>query len=761
MLLGVFAGLEKVLGIYSNVAIAWVGALVADLVINKPLGLSPRGIEFRRAHLYDFNPVGLGAMLVAAGVASVAYSGAMGELAAAFSPFIALVLALLLSPLLAWWTKGRYYLARQPTTEWRPGEVVRCAVCENQFESEDMARCPAYQAPICSLCCSLESRCHDRCKTNARASEQLRVWISFLLPRALAARMNFRVGQYFLVWLSISAVMGFLVGVVYVQESLQVSGELLYTPFLKIYALLMLLAAVGSWWVVLATDSRRMAQDESERQTQLLMQEIEAHRRTDAELQSARDRAEAASLAKTRHVAGMTHELRTPLTSILGYAHILLKQKEMSTWVRETVATMQRSGEHMRALIDGSLDLARIEAGRLKLDTAPVPLPTLLDDVERMIRPQAEAKGLRFVVEREGDVPVWIRADAKRLRQILINLLSNAVRFTDEGGVLLRLDFRQQVARIDVVDSGIGIAEQDQERIFLPFERGSAGRRARESGTGLGLTITHLLCDLMGGELSLRSQPGQGSTFTVRLYLPRIAADPKNPLPSASALRSVTGYKGPRRTLLVVDDQPLHRQLLAGLLMPLGFTVLEAASGQECLEVVEQRMPDLLLLDITMDGLDGWQTARLVRERLPAERLPIVFVSANLFDNQPEQLQALGCQGFVAKPVLESELLDTLQSTLKLEWIRDTADGPLPPAPAMALDEPQPLPAQLREDLLRLARQGQAVALRQRLWAARTELPALAATLTLLQSYADRFDFQTLMDHLRSTAETPDEPSTF
>jgi len=735
MLLGVFAGLEKVLGIYSNVAIAWVGALVADLVINKPLGLSPRGIEFRRAHLYDFNPVGLGAMLVAAGVASVAYSGAMGELAAAFSPFIALVLALLLSPLLAWWTKGRYYLARQPTTEWRPGEVVRCAVCENQFESEDMARCPAYQAPICSLCCSLESRCHDRCKTNARASEQLRVWISFLLPRALAARMNFRVGQYFLVWLSISAVMGFLVGVVYVQESLQVSGELLYTPFLKIYALLMLLAAVGSWWVVLATDSRRMAQDESERQTQLLMQEIEAHRRTDAELQSARDRAEAASLAKTRHVAGMTHELRTPLTSILGYAHILLKQKEMSTWVRETVATMQRSGEHMRALIDGSLDLARIEAGRLKLDTAPVPLPTLLDDVERMIRPQAEAKGLRFVVEREGDVPVWIRADAKRLRQILINLLSNAVRFTDEGGVLLRLDFRQQVARIDVVDSGIGIAEQDQERIFLPFERGSAGRRARESGTGLGLTITHLLCDLMGGELSLRSQPGQGSTFTVRLYLPRIAADPKNPLPSASALRSVTGYKGPRRTLLVVDDQPLHRQLLAGLLMPLGFTVLEAASGQECLEVVEQRMPDLLLLDITMDGLDGWQTARLVRERLPAERLPIVFVSANLFDNQPEQLQALGCQGFVAKPVLESELLDTLQSTLKLEWIRDTADGPLPPAPAMAL--------------------------RQRLWAARTELPALAATLTLLQSYADRFDFQTLMDHLRSTAETPDEPSTF
>ena len=171
MLLGVFSGLEKVLGFYSNVAIAWVGALVADLVINKPLGLSPPGIEFRRAHLYDVNPVGLGAMLLAAAVASVAYTGLLGEAAEAFSPFIALGLALLLSPMLAWFTGGRYYLARQPDATWAPGVAVRCAVCENAFESEDMARCPAYGAAICSLCCSLESRCHDRCKTQSRASD--------------------------------------------------------------------------------------------------------------------------------------------------------------------------------------------------------------------------------------------------------------------------------------------------------------------------------------------------------------------------------------------------------------------------------------------------------------------------------------------------------------------------------------------------------------------------------------------------------------
>ncbi|MDR7096350.1 hybrid sensor histidine kinase/response regulator [Hydrogenophaga laconesensis] len=757
MLLGVFTGLEKVLGVYSNVAIAWVGALVADLIINKPLGLSPKGIEFRRAHLYDFNPVGMGSMIIAALVASLAYTGVMGEYAAAFSPFIALGLALLLAPLIAWATKGRYYLARKPSTEWKRGEAVRCSVCENQFESDDMASCPAYQAPICSLCCSLESRCHDRCKTNSRAIDQVRAALTAILPKGMTVRVNFRAGQFLAVWLSLSAIMAFLIGMVYVQESLHAPAEALQLPFLKIYAFLVLLAAVCAWWVVLTTDSRRMAQDESERQTQLLMLEIDAHQRTDAELQSARDRAEAASQAKTRYVAGMTHELRTPLTSILGYAQILLKNSDISVWVRETIATMQRSGQHMHALIDGSLDLARIEAGRLKLDPVPLPLAQLLEDVERMVRPQAEAKGLRFVVQQKGELPPWVRADAKRLRQILINLLSNAVRFTDKGEVTLRLDFRQQVARIDVIDTGIGIAAQDQKRIFLPFERGSAGRRAADTGTGLGLTITHLLTDMMGGELLLKSRPGHGSTFSLRLYLPPIPSDPKHPLPIPSTMRAVTGYLGERRTLLVVDDQPLHRQLLASILVPLGFVVREAASGQECLEIIEQHPPDLLLLDLTMDGLDGWQTAEAVRALLPAARLPIVFVSANLFDNRPERLTALDCQGFVAKPMMESELLDALKHALALEWVTEQAPATAPVSFERHRVTGLPLPEDLREELQRLARQGQAAALRQRLWQAQTAEPAHAATLALLQSCADRFDFQTLIEYLRDTAELTEE----
>lgn len=500
-----------------------------------------------------------------------------------------------------------------------------------------------------------------------------------------------------------------------------------------------------------------MAQDESERQTQLLLQEIEAHKRTDAELQAAKDQAESANQAKTRYVAGMTHELRSPLNSILGYTQILLKNPHTEGWMRETLSTMQHSGQHMHALIDGSLELARIEAGRLRLDMAPLPLPELIENIEAMLRPQAEAKGLHFVVETLGTMPGWIRADAKRLRQILINLLSNAVRFTERGEVRLRMDFRQHVSRIEVIDTGIGIEPQDLERIFVPFERGSAGRRASEAGTGLGLTITHLLAELMGGQLTLTSTPGQGSTFTVRLYLPSIAVDPAWTTPSRATLRPVIGYLAPRRTLLVVDDQPLQRQLLAGLLVPLGFDVREAASGRECIEIVRQTPPDLVLLDITMDDLDGWQTAALLRELRPASELPIVFVSANLFEHEASRLAAQQCQAFVGKPVIESELLQALEHALQLEWVRDNtplAPSPEPAAgPANPNDTPATLPDELREDLTRLARSGQAAALRERLRRARGDLPGHAATLALLQASADRFDFETLAHHLREPEE--------
>ena len=755
MTLGVFGALEKVLGLYGNVAIAWVGALVADLVINKPLGLSPKHVEFRRAYLYDLNPVGLGAMGLAVLLAAIAYAGVWGEAAAAFSPFIALLTAMVAAPVLAWATQGRYYLARKEVSPWAAGEVVRCTVCDNQFESADMATCPAYGAPICSLCCSLESRCHDRCKNHSRAADQVRQALASILPASLHRRFNFRVAQYFTVFLSLTVVMAFLLGVVYMQESLQNPTANLQAPFIKAFSLLAALAAVCAWWVVLANESRRMAHDESERQTQLLQKEIDAHQRTDEALQSAKEVAESASQAKTRYVAGMTHELRTPLNSILGYAQILLRNAELQGGLREAVTTIQQSGQHMHALIDGLLDLARIEAGRLRLDITPLPFPEFLSELVRMVQPQAEGKGLTFRLETQGRVPAWVHADAKRLRQILINLLANAVRFTDAGGIVFRVDCRHEVVRFEVEDSGIGIAPQDQERIFMPFERGSAGRRTSESGTGLGLTITHLLTELMGGELTLRSQVGQGSTFVVRLYLREIEPPATQ---TVRHLRPIVGYLAPRRTLLVVDDQPIQRQLLASLLLPLGFVMREAASGRECLEILQRHQPDAVLLDINMDDLNGWQTAQLIRSSQGSE-LPIVFVSADPFENRPELLAAVGCQGFVSKPVIESELLDLLARVLQLEWVHESHLQPTHSTAPVASAEPLgrlPLPDELRHNLIGLARLGNASGLRSLLRSSAQEEPAIADVLQSLVVHVDRFDFSALIERLKETEDEPE-----
>ncbi|MBH1987201.1 MAG: response regulator [Burkholderiales bacterium] len=779
MTLGVFGALEHVLGLYSNVAIAWVGALVADLVINKPLGWSPKGIEFKRAYLHDLNPVGLGATLLGAGVALPTHAGLFGPTLMPWAPFIALTLALIAAPLLAWWTKGRYYLARQPHTHWLPGQQVQCSVCDNFFEAEDMATCPAYDAPICSLCCTLESRCHDRCKSRSSAAEQVSDVLTSLLPARLSRRMNFRVGHYLVVFLSLAALLAFVLGVVYYQEGVvspllaspgTLSGAnagLLQGPFVKVYALLLLAAAVCAWWVVLASESRRMAQDDSNRQNQLLQQEIDAHRRTDVALQQAKELAEAANQAKTRYVAGMTHELRTPLNSIMGYVQILLKDEPPAGSKRGPLSTIQRSGEHLIGLIDGLLDLARIEAGRLRLDPAPMPLLDFLNDVVDMVQPQAEAKGLVFRLETRGRVPAWVHADARRLRQILINLTSNAVRFTERGQITLRLDARREVLRFEVLDTGIGIAPQDLERIFLPFERGSAGRRSSEPGTGLGLTITHLLTELMGGELSVQSTLGQGSTFTVRLYLREISPPAAPPRLATQHFRPVTGYSGPRRTLLVVDDQPIQRQMLAGMLLPLGFAVREAASGHEGLESVREAAPDAVLLDISMDDMDGWATARAIREA-GFTQVPIIMVSANVFENRPENLAAARAQAFVAKPVMESELLGTLAEHLQLDW---EAEAPLPlrhigvagqppRAPAEPAEPPGALPQDAVWELHRLARMGHVQGLRESLSEWQRAAPEHQARWAELARLIDDFELDGVVARLQPELmeDLEDEP---
>jgi signal transduction histidine kinase/CheY-like chemotaxis protein/purine-cytosine permease-like protein len=682
MELDVFQALGRVLGLYSNIAISWMMAVVADLVINKPLGLSPRGIEFKRAHLYDINPVGVGAMLLASVLSVTAYFGLFGEAAQAFSALIALVTAMVVSPLLAWATGGRYYLAR-PVGRYA-SRHQRCVICERDYEADDISSCPAYGGPICSLCCSLDARCHDQCKPHARVSVQWTGAMQAILPRRLWPYLDSGVGHYLLLMGAILPFLALLLGLLYYHElrvlgtDAAALGPALRLAFIKAFAALVLVAAVAAWWLVLTHKSRQVAQEESNRQTALLMQEIEDHRRTDDALQQAKQAAELANQAKSRYISAISHELRTPLNSILGYAQILDGDEAIPPQRRQAIRVIRRSGDHLLSLIEGTLDIARIEGGKLTLEPRPIDFGAFLTQIVAMFEPQAASKGLKFVFAPAGSLPAVVRADEKRLRQILINLLGNAVKFTERGQVRLDVSYAREMATFKITDSGPGISPEEAERIFEPFGRGSAAAKA--SGSGLGLTISRMFADVMGGELKLDTTSAEGTRFVVRLFLPQVHGAEAARLPGTPVRR---GYLGPRRRILVVDNERDDRALLASLLEPLGFEVAQAASGLECLKMVGPFAPDVIFMDLAMPGIDGWETIRRLR-RLEHCHAAIAIISANAFDKGLENDVALPAEDFILKPVKVDELLDWLGRRLDLEWIGEPASPP-PPAGALVL----------------------------------------------------------------------------
>ena len=453
-------------------------------------------------------------------------------------------------------------------------------------------------------------------------------------------------------------------------------SETLYQAFFKAFLTLSVLAAVLAWWVVLTRESRRVAQQESDRQTLLLMQEIDAHSLTDQALQQAKEASEAANAAKSRYVTGLSHELRTPLNSILGFTQILQRDSAMPEQHQDALATILRSGSHLLSLIDGLLDVAKIEAGKLRLELTEIPFPELIHDLEQMFTPQAQDKGLRFRLDCVGKIPAVVRGDEKRVRQILINLLGNAVNFTDSGEVCLRVSYMRETANFEIIDTGIGIDPGQIERIFQPFERGDLMRQ--DNGVGLGLTITRMLTALMGGELRVTSELDKGTCFQVRLFLSQVRA----PQAVVHVEHDIIGYQGERRRILVVDDHVDHRKVLSGMLTPLGFEVIQASNGQDAIRQVALLAPDLILMDLSMPTLDGWETSRLIR-RNALSTAPIIVISANAFTDDRERSIAAACNDYLAKPVRTPELLGCLQQHLGLQWVRRTKSLVPPPPPSV------------------------------------------------------------------------------
>ncbi len=611
MELGIYRLLEETLGVFSIIAMAWLCTISADLFVNKPLGLSPPGIEFKRAHLYDINPVGLGAMAISATVALTAHFGAFGEIAASLAPYIALVVAFIASPLIAWGTDGKFYLARKPRRSWANRMDITCSICEHPFEPEDMAWCPAYAAPICSLCCSLDSRCHDMCKPKARFNAQVATVATTLLPRTVTEKLATRLGRY-----AISAVLSIAgIGLILAMIAHQTAGTspeiaaVVERTVAVVFFVFAVLAGIVSWFYVLAHDSRVVAEEESSRQNTLLLKEIAAHKKTDAALQQAKETAEAANRAKSRYVVGLSHELRTPLNAVLGYAQVLERDETIPPARQGAIKVIKRSADHLSGLIDGLLDISKIEAGKLQVYSNEINIHDFLDQIVEMFRPQALAKGISFEHERASGLPRHVKTDEKRLRQILVNLLSNALKFTERGGIRLDVAYRSQVATFTIADSGRGIADKDLPRIFDPFQRGEAEHLGSMPGLGLGLTITRLLTQTLGGEIAVTSTPGQGTTFRVRLMLSAV----DRPLPPA-APRRITSYLGPRRTIVIVDDNADHRDLMREILVPMDFTVLTAASGADCLALLQDLGADLFLIDISMPGMSGWELVERLRQ---------------------------------------------------------------------------------------------------------------------------------------------------
>ncbi|MEG4863732.1 MULTISPECIES: PAS domain S-box protein [unclassified Microcoleus] len=428
------------------------------------------------------------------------------------------------------------------------------------------------------------------------------------------------------------------------------------------------------------------------------------HDRKQAEfvLSKAKEAAEAASRAKSEFLANMSHELRTPLNGIMGYAQILQRSKVLKEEERSRIDVIYQCGSHLLTLINDILDLSKIEAQKVELMPTDFHFPAFLQGVAEMCRIRAELKGIQFNFPSSPELPIGIRADEKRLRQVLINLLSNAIKFTDAGTVTFIVSFATEAKiRFEIRDTGIGIAQDQLQAIFQPFEQ-VGDRRRQTEGTGLGLAISKRIVELMGSTIEVQSEMNVGSIFWFDVNLSQAEEWVKTS--QIDHHGQIIGIKDRQPKIVVIDDKWANRSVISNLLSPIGFEVSEANDGQEGWEKIIELQPDLIVTDLLMPELDGYELIKRVRESANFKDIVIIVSSASVFETDQYRSLEAGGNTFIPKPVQATELLQKLQQYLGLEWVYEANEEPL--ARSSDTNELIAPPATKMEILYELAMQG-------------------------------------------------------
>jgi signal transduction histidine kinase/CheY-like chemotaxis protein len=395
-----------------------------------------------------------------------------------------------------------------------------------------------------------------------------------------------------------------------------------------------------------------------------LEQEVDA--RT-SELVRAKEEAETANRAKSAFLAHMSHELRTPLNAILGFAQLLQRSPGLSPQQLENLQTISRSGEHLLALINDVLEMSRIEAGRTLLEEEAFDLHALLDDLAEMFGLRARDRGLQLLCERGEDLPRYVRADEGKLRQILINLLSNGVKFTEKGGVAARVKHAAGRLHFEIEDTGLGIAPEEQKTLFNAFVQTDTGKHM-QAGTGLGLAITQQFVRLMGGEIEVKSAVDKGSVF--RFDLPICPASAEELPHSRQARRAVVLEPGqPEYRILVIEDQEENRQLMRQLLEPMGFAFKEAIDGKQGVDLWVEWKPHLIWMDMRMPVMDGYEATRRIKATPQGQKTKVLALTASAFEEDRQRVMEAGCDDFVRKPFREEEIFAMLEQHLGTRFL--------------------------------------------------------------------------------------------